>query len=181
MGPSNAERTARQALKQCQPSRLLTCGWAGGLNPQLSLGQVVYEADDDFPGSAAFSAAGGRPGRFLGLSHVLVTSAEKQASWQASRADAVEMESATIRAVCRENKVPAATVRVISDTAQEDLPLDFNRYFTPDLRTNWVKLIRELVLAPWVLPRLWRFHRQTQAAACRLANVLRAYVENSPS
>ena len=50
MGPSNAERTARQALKQCQPSRLLTCGWAGGLNPQLSFGQVVYEADDDFNG-----------------------------------------------------------------------------------------------------------------------------------
>ena len=38
MGSRNAEAAIRAALKDVRPSRVYTCGFAGGLNPELKLG-----------------------------------------------------------------------------------------------------------------------------------------------
>jgi adenosylhomocysteine nucleosidase len=87
-------------------------------------------------------------------------------------ADAVEMESAAIQAVCAEAGVPCATVRVISDAAGEDLPLDFNRFTRPDYRLDFGRLLWAVVRTPAVVRPLLRLRRTTRAAALRLAAVL---------
>jgi hypothetical protein len=82
------------------------------------------------------------------------------------------MESSVIRTICRELHIPSATVRVISDDAQQDLPLDFNALMTSDDRINYLKLMWAVISRPGRIPKLIQFQHQTLDAARKLGAVL---------
>jgi len=84
---------------------------------------------------------------------------------------AVEMESQIIRAICRAHEIPSATIRVISDAAHENLPVDFNVFMTKK-ELNYGRLILALLGSPSKIPAMLRLQRQTQLAARNLAHVL---------
>jgi len=173
MGRQNAERSIRSVLAQgTAPACVITSGFAGGLDPSLETGTVVFDADEGFAAVAALVAAGGRQARFHCAPEVAVTAEAKRELRAATGADAVEMESEVIRAACRERGVPGATVRVISDAADENLPLDFNALMTPDLEMDCGKLAWALAKSPGKVPELIRFQRRVKSAAAALARVL---------
>ncbi len=64
------------------------------------------------------------------------------------------------------------TVRVISDDAHQDLPLDFNALMTSEDRINILKLLGKVLREPGRIPKLIEFQRQTVEAARRLGAVL---------
>ena len=82
------------------------------------------------------------------------------------------MESLTIHEVCRERNIPCATVRVISDTANEDLPLDFNALSKPDKNLDFGKLFLAIARSPGKIPALMQLQKKTKFAAEQLADVL---------
>jgi nucleoside phosphorylase len=172
IGRRNAEQTIRQALARQRFQFVLTCGFAGGLNPELPTGTVIFSADEDFGRSPALLAAGARPARFHCADRIVASAEEKRKLWQSTAADAVEMESAVIRATCREHGLPSATVRVISDSANEDLPLDFNLLMDAEQNMSYARLALALALSPGKLGALLRLQRETKAAAERLAEAL---------
>ena len=191
MGKANAEKSLRAALAAKRPSLVITSGCAGGLNPQLVTGDVVFEigrsrgdetqikTESESPHVVSYEkliAAGAREGKFHFADHVATTAAEKWVLWQQTGADAVEMESQIIREICREQKIPSATIRVILDQAGEDLPLDFNALMTPDKRMDFGKLALTILKSPGKIGSLMRLQKQTKFAAEKLAQVLEAVV-----
>src|SRR6476619_4713464 len=172
IGRENAERRLHGALKRHGYQLVLSCGFAGGLNPYLTAGTVVFSTDEDAGLTTTLLAAGACPVRFHCSSRVATTVEEKQALWQTTGADAVEMESEIIRAICRAHSIPSATIRVISDAANENLPLDFNVFMTAEQKFNYAKLIVSLLRSPQKIPAMLRLQRQTQLAARNLAGVL---------
>src|SRR5712671_1678211 len=172
IGRENAERRLHSALHRSAWQLVLSCGFAGGLNPYLTTGTVVFATDEDAGLTPALLAAGACPVRFHCADRVATTVEEKQALWSATGADAVEMESQIIRAICRAHEIPSATIRVISDAAHENLPLDFNVLMTAEQKLNYAKLALALMSSPRKLPAILRLQRQTQAAARNLAQVL---------
>ena len=172
VGKRNAERAIRGALAKERPHLVLTCGFAGGLDPQLPTGTVVFAADREPALEPALLAAGAKPARFHCADRVAATAAEKRTLRDATGADAVEMESQVICALCREHKIPCATVRVILDEAQEDLPLDFDRLMTAGKEMNYWKLALALMRSPRKVGGLLRLRREARMAAARLAEVL---------
>ena len=179
MGRDNAARSVRAALAGQRPKLVLTCGFAGGLNPDLATGTVVYAADAETGLGPLLLAAGARPARFHCARQVACTAASKRAAWAATGADAVEMESQAIRALCLEQNIPSATVRVILDSVSEDLPLDFNLLMTPDQRLDIVKLTLALMKSPAKAGALLRLGRQSRSAARKLADVLASVVDRA--
>jgi len=197
VGRQNAEKSVREFLtggasvpasqpggSLAQPELVLTCGFAGGLNPVLKLGDVVFEcgmqnAECGIQSEPAhvgcyekLIAAGAKPAKFFCADRIATTVAEKKKLRDKTGADAVEMESGAIHAVCRERGIPCATVRVISDTAGEDLPLDFNQFSKPDLSLDYGKLARAIAKSPGKIGALMQLREKTRCAAEQLAKVL---------
>ena len=63
-------------------------------------------------------------------------------------------------------------MRVISDTAHEDLPLDFNKLSKPDKSIHFGKLFLAIAKSPKKIPQLMQLQKKTKFAAERLAGVL---------
>jgi len=175
MGRRNTEKavTERLAGTLAPPKLVLTCGFAGGLDPALNSGDVVFEAGTSNPESGTrLRAAGPKPAKFFCADRIATTVAEKKKLREETGADAVEMESAVIHEICRQRNIPCVTVRVISDTAHEDLPLDFNQLSKPDQSLDFCKLAWAIARSPGKIPALMALGKKTRHAAEHLAEVL---------
>lgn len=172
MGVKNASKGLLEVLSKNKPALVLTTGFAGGLNPKLGAGEVVFEEDAEAGLCTDLIKLNAIPVRFHCASKVAVTAADKEQLWKTTGADVVEMESSAIRKLSRERGIPSATIRVISDAAGEDLPLDFNALMTPDDRIDFAKLALKLICGPQKIPQLIKFQKQTSSAARNLAEVL---------
>jgi len=182
IGRQNAEKSVREFLAGAAreagaggntvlPDLVLTCGFAGGLNPALKPGDVLFETkDDDLRGRLL--SAGAKAAGFFCADRIATTVSEKQTLRTQTGADVVEMESAAIQTVCREHGIRCATVRVISDVADQDLPLDFNALAKPDKNLDPGKLFLAIAGSPGKIGALMRLQKQTSFAARRLADVL---------
>jgi hypothetical protein len=173
-----ASRSKSEPSKQTEtsgtpatPSLVLTCGFAGGLNPDLKLGDALFETADEKLSSRILTS-GAKEARFLCADRIAVTVGEKKTLRDQTGADVVEMESAAIHDVCREQGIPCATVRVISDTAGEDLPLDFNALVKPDKNLDFGKLFLAIARSPGKIGALIQLQKKTSFAAQQLSTVL---------
>jgi adenosylhomocysteine nucleosidase len=171
IGRQNAEKSLREFLATHSPKLVLTCGSAGGLNPELKLGDIIFETSDETLRTKLLGA-GAKPLKIFCADRIATTIAEKKKLRAETGADAVEMESAAIHAVCRERGIPCATVRVISDTANEDLPLDFNALSKPDKSIDFGKLFFAIAKSPGKIGALMQLQKKTKFAAEQLAEVL---------
>ena len=172
MGKKNAEENLRRTLAIARPDLVITSGFAGGLNPELKWNTVVFDEDREAGLAPHLLKLRAKPARFHCSDHVIVTVAEKKSLWQSTGADAVEMESSIIRSICREHKIPSATIRVISDSAQHDLPLDFNALMTPDYRISFLKLLGTLLRRPGKIGSLMLFQKNLGFSKLELGKLL---------
>ena len=174
MGEKNATRALARFLERSQPRTVLSCGFAGALDPALAVGSVIFSHDSDFPFSSHLLSAGAKPATFYCAARVATSAREKAELRGQTGRDAVEMESSAIRRICQGRGLPSATVRVISDAADEDLPLDFNQLMTDNHELNFVKLFGTLILKPGRIPALIGLQRKTRLAAENLGRCLEA-------
>jgi adenosylhomocysteine nucleosidase len=171
IGAKAARRSLSPALSRVRPSLVLTSGFAGGLNPCLRSGDIVYEATAAQALVPCLEGLGTAT-KFLSVERVVSTVAEKQRLHRSTGADAIEMESAAIRSLCLEAGIACATVRIISDAADEALPLDFDSCLGPEGRLIPSRILLQCARRPAAIPALLRLQSVTRQAARRLAFAL---------
>lgn len=140
MGRAAAAAAARR-LVLAGARALVSFGMAGGLDPTLICGTVLLPeevaAADDATGSDVLPTSGdwrqrlraAMPGACLVCGGRLLTSrqpiarpAAKADAWRQTGATAVDMESAAISQVAAQAGIPFIALRVIVDTAADELP-----------------------------------------------------------
>jgi len=127
-------------------SGVISTGFCGALDPALRVGDIVRE--------------------LYSIDRVAVTAAEKHELRNQTGAAAVDMESAAIARKAAQWGVPFYAIRAVSDTAAEDMPLDFNKYRDRDGRFSRFRIALAALARPVTrVPALLRLDRNCQVAA----------------
>ncbi len=154
VGPSKAEAGLGKALCFVRPSLILLIGYAGALDPKLKLGEIVAvrpasllaktgpeaftsgtarsEGTWDLPGTDAVAARAAAAGIDLPIapgltSHGVIGDAiHKSLLQNRFGASLIDMETAAVARVAQGAGVPAACVRAITDTAEDEFLKPFS-------------------------------------------------------
>jgi adenosylhomocysteine nucleosidase len=168
-GPSLAsaavnDRLREQGLeRQRRVEGIVSTGFCGALDPGLGVGDIVVSSD------GVASPRSFVRGEILSLDRVAVTAAEKRDLRERTGAIAIEMESAAVEAKAREWGVPFRCIKAVSDTAAEDLPLDFNLYRDSAGRFSRPRIALAAMRRPFTaIPALLRLDRNCRHAAEKL-------------
>lgn len=173
MGAEAAAQILAKSLETQKPSLIIAAGFAGGLNPELKLGQMIL--DDAGQTGYGLNLTGNQTwfrGKIHSVSEVAVTPQAKAQLRESSHADAVDMESASIRLIAEQYGIPMLALRVISDAYDESLPLDFNQFMNPKRGMRYGSLAYHILRHPGTIPKLIQFQKKVQYASQQLGKNL---------
>jgi adenosylhomocysteine nucleosidase len=134
VGREKAAQGTHALIEGHQPAWVISAGFAGALQPGMKHGDIVMadsladaqgkrlSLDLKISSESLANRPGLHVGRLLTLDRVVYRAAEKQSLGREHDALAVDMESWAVAEVCRQEKVRLLCIRVISDTADEELP-----------------------------------------------------------
>jgi len=179
-------RTFLSALLKEKPDLCISSGLAGGLKPELKSGEIVVAREvllvnggQKFMGRPLLTDLAEQTGAtavdsFLTNTQVVCDAQSKRT--MAAFGDVVEMESFHVLKIARDAQVAAVAVRAISDTANEDLPLDFGRAISKDGQISYRRLLLQVARRPHRIPAMIDFGKRSEKAAQNLADYLDKYI-----
>ncbi|MDR2117165.1 MAG: 5'-methylthioadenosine/S-adenosylhomocysteine nucleosidase, partial [Planctomycetaceae bacterium] len=143
VGQANAGRAAEVLIDVFKPKRILSAGYAGGLAKRLKQFDVCFPeillresdgkkfyASNSVPEIIDESTCLEKQNRkLILLTTDFVAGSPKQKSmlYHKTGAELVDMETFAVAEVCRKHQIPLLAVRIILDTAEEQIPKDVQR------------------------------------------------------
>lgn len=178
-GTTLAAEAARVVLDRSPARGLISTGLCGALDPELLPADIVAatEVAETGPGARRFSTAPVRCAvvakeGVVACSPRVATTADEKARLRATGAIAVEMEAAGVAEAAARARLPFYCIKGVSDTSEESLPLDFNRYRDADGRFAAGRIAAAALLRPARLPALIQLLRASRVASVRLGDFL---------
>jgi adenosylhomocysteine nucleosidase len=172
-----------EVLKQkMDVTGIINTGFCGALDPSLRVGDIVVWGDarssvlspyplHDCRGSMSLLAGQLGPARFTtgeisSSDRVVVTVEEKRRLREKTGAIAAEMEAGAVKKIAQQWGVPFYCIRAVSDTANEDMPLDFNLYRDRAGRFSLAKIAVAAMRRPFTrIPALKRLEANCNVAS----------------
>jgi nucleoside phosphorylase len=174
----------------------VSSGLSGALRSEHKVGEIlaarsvltnVVHADiksDSIPTDSALldlAKANGAKGVGVFYTAERVATTMKDKAGIASFADAVDMESFGIMKEAHAWGMRPIAIRAVSDGADKDLPIDFNRTINSSNQVSIPRVLAELAKKPGALPALIEFGKQSRRAAEALAGFLDKFVDQLAS
>ena len=134
VGIKKARNAAATLIHRHRPDLILSAGFAGGLDPALSLGDAVVpsviidqsgarrDAPQDMHAKLVQAHPGAVSGCILTTPRFIPDESEKEDLFRRHDALAVDMESMAVAGEASAHGIPHLALRVISDTADQTLP-----------------------------------------------------------
>ena len=154
---------------------LISVGFCGALDPELRHGDIFVATEvlgigPALPPEGATKAY--HSGILVSTDRVAITPAEK-ADLRRTGAAAVEMEAAAVAARAKIEGIPFYCIRVVTDTADQALPLDFNRLRDAEGRFSRSRILAAACRKPGTLfPELLRLNSRCKSAGKALGDFI---------
>jgi adenosylhomocysteine nucleosidase len=186
-GRGNATHGTRLLLEHTRVSQLIIIGFCGGLSPGLAPGTVLIgrrlvdgEQAVQPAGPAAVDGGSLPAATFVTLDRMLCSVEHKRAAWEeiGGRGVAVvDTETAAVARVAESRGVPYVAIRAVSDTAEESLPLDFNRFVDGTGRVDRLGVAAHAARHPKVIGSLWKLRGRTKRCSEMLADAVSEWID----
>jgi nucleoside phosphorylase len=183
----NRPRFVLRELLRNQPDVCLSSGLAGGLRADLKCGDIVAATEvsvrtggDTYRSSVNLLAIARDAGAKVGLKQVTETHIVFEASAKSALskfADFVDMEGYYILQIVSGTRIPAISVRAISDTRNTDLPPEIGKLVDHEGHVRTIPLLKLFMKRPVRISSLLTFGAQSRAAAVGLADFLDRFLE----
>lgn len=140
---------------------IINTGFCGALDPALRIGDLVMWRGAEIPSTLPHAV-----GEISSSDCVIATAEGKRHLRETTGAIAAEMEAGAVKKIAACWAVPFYCVRAVSDTAQEDLPLDFNLYRDRAGRFSLARIALAAVSRPFTrIPALRRLEANCNVAS----------------
>jgi adenosylhomocysteine nucleosidase len=181
MGQDFALKAAKRSLAY-KPDICISTGLAGSLRSEFRPGDILAARLVSEVGEPVAVAShrellstavdcGARQIERMATSKTLVSRAEQKREL-GDQAEAVDMESYIILAEAARCGVPAVAIRAVSDTADFDMPYDFEQARDAQGQIRVMKVVSQVLRRPTGLPDLMKLARHSRIASRRLADFL---------
>ncbi len=191
MGRARAAKATEAVIHAHRPAWVISTGFAGGLVPEVQRLQIIVgNSVADVSGQrlgidvklAADPRRGLHVGRQLTVDRIIRTPVEKKTLAEQHQAIAVDMETFAVAETCRAAKTRFFAVRVISDSANDELPADLERLINrKSMAGKLGAAAGAIVRRPGSVKDLWNLKEQALLATDRLAKFLLSMIEQLPA
>ncbi len=183
VGEKVCQQRVAEFLQDQQFDLLISTGFAGALNDQLKVGDLLlaknFSTVDLNERRSFFSRFPIHTADLLTVAVLIDSGEERNKIARTSGAAAVDMETEFIARVCAEHGVPLLSLRVITDTPREPLPAPPKILFDMERqRTDYRQLSSYVLKNPATLWRLIRFGIQVAHARKALTEAIVDLVRN---
>jgi adenosylhomocysteine nucleosidase len=197
VGPKKAKSAAKQILKRCLPSVVISIGAAGALDPKLSLGDCVvvgnilrisknlqkeekkFNCDEAFSQKALSCIKTGSSsvtkGDCLTTRAFIHLKDMKKSLFSTYNAQAIDMESSALAEVFCSEKIPFIGIRIISDTADHDV-IDMNLLHEIKRSYGISGIILHFIKNPKEFISAWRFRIALNRASIQIGEITETLV-----
>ena len=180
IGPEPGRRAAEAIIAIYSPELLISAGIAGGLTPDLKVGETIFpatiiDARDSSRHETSIKNAriASTPlAKTIIVSYPEIASAEqKQKLGKAYGAHAVDMEGASVARAAEAHSLPFVAIKSISDDVNCELP-EMMPFFR-DGQFQASRFVLHIVFRPWLWMKVFRLARNTKLASENLCAWLR--------
>jgi adenosylhomocysteine nucleosidase len=189
-GETAARLGAELLIAGHRPRTVISAGFAGALDPGLARNALVlpHEVCDLHGQRLEVEGLTSPPpginrasGRLLTIDRVITGQSEKADLRALHHADLIDMETMAIALLSRERSFRFLSVRIISDTAAEELPPEVARLLSHSGTYRVGVAIRAIWQRPSALKDFWALHARALESADRLARCLTRILEVLPA
>ncbi len=186
---ANRPRFVLRELLRNKPDMCITSGLAGGLRADLRCGDIVAGAvvllgtgGDTFHSHANLLALAKDAGARIGMKQITETHIVCEASAKSALSnfgDFVDMEGYHILQLVSGTRIPAISVRAISDTRDMDLPPEIGKVVGLEGNVQAIPLLKLIMKQPGRIRSLVSFGAHSRDAAMSLADFLDRFLETA--
>jgi adenosylhomocysteine nucleosidase len=185
VGAKHCNERLEILLHKARPKFVISTGFAGAVNDQLRVGDLILGENFSDPQLLAsvqriLRDAQPHTAKLFTSTSIIDSIPERNEIAGASGAAAVDMETGAIVAVCNAHGTPLLSLRAISDTPSQPFPVPPTVLFDIERQqTNYRRLFSHILREPASALRLFRFGREIARVRASLTKAIVALVKET--
>jgi adenosylhomocysteine nucleosidase len=177
IGPEAARRATEAIIQEFQPSHILSVGFVGALDPDLSVSEIFEPRTVINAGDGARTDTGSGQGTLVSFDAVAGPE-QKEKLRKAYGASVVDMEAAAVAQGAEVRGVHFGALKVVSDEAAFAMP-PVHGFVAADGRFRTASFALHVIVRPWLWRRTFVLARNSTRARRVLCAALDQYLKRA--